>query len=878
MAAYDIQKHFKGLRVDTGRRRRSRDPFAETFDDDSDDDKNRRSRSKTKQASTAEKESPAVVAPAKTSISSPSTAVDALRDNNDASLEPPKRTDRRPSPAPPKLPALRVTDGAGRRGSLDKGLQHKISQTRKNPRSAVAQAAGTLAYLDDSDDDEPERERAPRSDRYPSPAPRKYSDPVDPLQRSSTPKGTREPVKEPPQPSRHTVASPFAGTKYLDDSESDGDSEEEAVSSRKSSVDEAIITDTRTESPEKQGRDVRRVDKPKQQNGGGVSWRAFSAGRAEQRNTELEAIQTSLKQRGKSISFGSHAVTDDGNKVPIAPTSDQIFGGSRGRRTGRGSPPRRAEDTKPTDDEMADAGSVGVYDPTQFKTNPFTGKSSEENPSDALAAIQTQVGMHTNPETTNGPPASQVVSPISGSTMSPTSDRSASPIDTGGLENSTGSLTSRMTISPPRTIPEGIPIDYTVSPILSPTEEMNNPLSRNSSARSIRMSGSRPTRIPNAGARRQSRRSTSANPSPSPAHAFLSSWSKDAAASEPAPEPKQDDEGQAIGLNNEYIIGRLINQGGFGVVKEVHTRTQAGENIIRAVKIVRKAIPEKDETENEKAQQELEHEVSVWRHLKHRHILDLHAVYETDFATFCVMDLNVGGTLFDVVRTSRGYSADNAGRKGLDPKLAKSYAFQLACALRYLHEDIRVCHRDVKLENCLIDMSGPNAESEGGNLRLCDFGLADFLHSGNTVDDASPDRFREHLLTMRSTAQYPTTSSVIGTLEYASPKGLSVNRKLFECAGDVWAFGVIVYALCTGELPFRHQMPSKTVELILQADWDESAILNAATGGSEVKDLVQGCLERDIDLRLHIGEVLRSGWFEGCKEALGEDEGSEMWR
>ena len=476
-----------------------------------------------------------------------------------------------------------------------------------------------------------------------------------------------------------------------------------------------------------------------------------------------------------------------------------------------------------------------------------------------------------------------VASLTSGSTISPSnSDGPASPSDTGGLENSTGSLTSKMTVSPPKTIPEGRPIDLSAaSPVLSPTEEMMiSPLSRNSSARSMRMS--RPTRIPNANAqgRRSSRRSTSANPSVSPAHAFLSSWSVSAAAaaSEPAAEPNPDDEGQAIGLNNEYIIGRLVNRGGFGVVKEVHTINTGGDNIIRAVKIMRKNIPGKDELENEKAQQEMEHEVSIWRHLKHRHILNLHAVYDTDFATFCVMDLNIGGTLFDIVRKCRGSASDNDGRKGLDPKLAKSYAYQLACALRYLHEDIRICHRDIKLENCLIDTTVPNAGTEGGNLRLCDFGLADFLHS-ETIDDAGgPELIGRRFQTKGPATQNPTTSSVIGTLEYASPKGLSVNRKLFETAGDVWAFGVVVYALCTGELPFRHAMPSKTVDLILQAEWDESALANAAAGGSEVKELVQGCLEKDIDLRLTIGEALRSTWFDGCKEALGEEDGgSGMW-
>lgn len=375
--------------------------------------------------------------------------------------------------------------------------------------------------------------------------------------------------------------------------------------------------------------------------------------------------------------------------------------------------------------------------------------------------------------------------------------------------------------------------------------------------------------------------------SASPAHAFLSSWNNRDATSEPAPvEPKPDDEGQSIGLNNEYIIGRTVNRGGFGVVKEVHSfNPRTGDSIIRAVKIVRKQVQGQDEDANEKAQQELEHEVSVWRYLSHRNILSLHAVYDTDFATFCVMDLNVGGSLFDLVAKQRSVAATTGGSKGLESFLAHRYAFQLACALRYLHEDIRVCHRDIKLENCLIDLSGPNAETEGGNLRLCDFGLADFLHSGgsgNMDDDPSSNLddggLRMHSSPHASTREHlRTTSSVIGTLEYASPKGLTVNRKLFETAGDVWAFGVVVYALCTGDLPFRHAMPSKTVELIMHSDFDVDALRLAAAGSEGAIDLVKGCLELEADMRWTIADALRSPWFEGCVEETDGERRASIW-
>jgi len=354
MAAYDIQKHFKGLRADTGRRR-GRDPFATGFEDDSDKGRSTKSKATTQKG----EKSAAPTKPGTSSVASPFAQLDAsLRDSDDDLLDAQARTDRRPSPASSHLPQSRLADGATkqRRGSLP----------GRTPRSAVALAAGDLAYLDESEDEEA-LTATRRTDRRPSPAPRRKSDRTDRSESASGSRGAREPPKEQSQtrvqPSRHTVASPFAGTKYLEDSET---SDEEAISSRQGS------TDSNAASPPPDAPDalspyesalapkhpeIKRVDKPKQ-NGSGVSWRAFSASRTEQRNAELEAIQASLRQRGKRIAFGTHAITDDGKKVPIArPTTEQIFaagsGGGRGRARGRDkSPPRRAADLEPIEDEL----------------------------------------------------------------------------------------------------------------------------------------------------------------------------------------------------------------------------------------------------------------------------------------------------------------------------------------------------------------------------------------------------------------------------------------------------------------------------------------------------------------------------------------------
>jgi hypothetical protein len=347
----------RSLRVDTGRRRRN--PFETGFEDDS------RVRSKPSRSPIVSK--PVAATAGKTA---PDNARDSAGQNNEFLDTPKSKFDRRLSPAPDRLAATHVSDGAARRPSTDKD-----PAAAKRTLAAKAQAGGILAYLDESDDDYSPPSRS-HSRRAPSPSPRKDSDPASPGRRSSTPRGEKENASTKLAPPRHTVASPFAGTKYLQDSD---DEDDVAVTSRTNSQDDNYDSDLDALGPlfhQNRSVEIKRVDKPKPQQGGGVSWRAFSEGRADQRTAEIALLQANLRKRGKSISFGSHAVTDDGEHIPLIVSTDHPSGpntrGPKGGKRGR-SPPRRSSDTEPTADETADG--FERYDPTHFKTNPFTGKS-----------------------------------------------------------------------------------------------------------------------------------------------------------------------------------------------------------------------------------------------------------------------------------------------------------------------------------------------------------------------------------------------------------------------------------------------------------------------------------------------------------------------
>ncbi|KAL8743390.1 MAG: hypothetical protein Q9190_004250 [Brigantiaea leucoxantha] len=355
-----------------------------------------------------------------------------------------------------------------------------------------------------------------------------------------------------------------------------------------------------------------------------------------------------------------------------------------------------------------------------------------------------------------------------------------------------------------------------------------------------------------------SRRSTSS--SMSPATAFLSRFAREEALPEP------DSEGQEVG---EYVLGKEIGFGGFSTVKEAFT-IEGDERVVRAVKVVRKQVAGKDDTANEQLQAEFEHEVGLWRCLAHRHILPLLAVHVTDFATFCFTKLNTGGTLFDLIRNNR---------QGISQSLARRYSYQLASAVRYLHEDMHVVHRDIKLENCLIDTSLPNAARDGGNLMLCDFGLAEF--ATNQTNRNSPDPYDDvtDRPTPKNIGPSETTTSIAGSLQYASPELIMSPAGFLSPVVDIWAFGVVVYALLVGDLPFQHSFQPRVQMMILAGEWNQEALKNAnGVYGleDEALDLIHGCLDMNSDERWIIGTVLKSGWLKGCQEMF--EEMSESWK
>ncbi|XP_057492696.1 serine/threonine-protein kinase SAPK1 isoform X1 [Actinidia eriantha] len=258
----------------------------------------------------------------------------------------------------------------------------------------------------------------------------------------------------------------------------------------------------------------------------------------------------------------------------------------------------------------------------------------------------------------------------------------------------------------------------------------------------------------------------------------------------------------------KYEILKDIGSGNFGVAKLARDKC-TGEHY--AVKFIERGL---------KIDEHVQREIVNHRSLKHPNIIRFKEVLLTPTDLAIVMEYAAGGELFEQIC--------NAGR--FSEEEARFFFQQLVWGVSYCHS-MQICHRDLKLENTLLDGSSTPG------LKICDFGYS------------------------KSSVLHSQPKSTVGTPAYIAPEVLSKEEYDGKIA-DIWSCGVTLYVMLVGAYPFEDPDDSrnfrKTITRILSVQY---SIPDYVRVSMECRHLLSLILVASPDKRITISEIKKHSWF-----------------
>ncbi|ETE65323.1 Mitogen-activated protein kinase kinase kinase MLK4, partial [Ophiophagus hannah] len=236
------------------------------------------------------------------------------------------------------------------------------------------------------------------------------------------------------------------------------------------------------------------------------------------------------------------------------------------------------------------------------------------------------------------------------------------------------------------------------------------------------------------------------------------------------PVDHEDHMGSLAEIDFQHLeLQEVIGVGGFG---KVYRAIWKGQEV--AVKAARQDPDEDIMATAESVRQE----AKFFSMLKHPNIIELHGVSLQEPNLCLVMEFARGGPLNRALSGTFPTASGSHWGHRIPPHILVNWAVQIARGMLYLHEEaiVPILHRDLKSSNILLLEKIENDDIHNKTLKITDFGLA-----------------REwHRTTKMSTA---------GTYAWMAPE--VIKSSMFSKGSDLWSYGVLLWELLTGEVPYR---------------------------------------------------------------------------
>ncbi|KAL2818271.1 hypothetical protein BJX63DRAFT_68455 [Aspergillus granulosus] len=265
----------------------------------------------------------------------------------------------------------------------------------------------------------------------------------------------------------------------------------------------------------------------------------------------------------------------------------------------------------------------------------------------------------------------------------------------------------------------------------------------------------------------------------------------------------------------QWSLGKTLGAGSMGKVK-VGKHLETGEQV--AIKIVPRQSTEEHRSAREAERADRSKEIRTAREaaivslVNHPYICGMRDVVRTHYHWYMLFELVNGGQMLDYI-ISHGK---------LKEKQARKFARQIASALDYCHRN-SIVHRDLKIENILI--------SKTGDIKIIDFGLS-------------------NLFSPRSLLK-----TFCGSLYFAAPELLQA-RQYTGPEVDVWSFGIVLYVLVCGKVPFDDQSMPKLHAKIKQGVFEYPPGLT-----TECRHIISRMLVTDPKQRASLAEIMNHPWM-----------------